>query len=36
MLRREFLLGAAAVVAAALPAQAEPPKPFSPDVWPPL
>ena len=36
MLRREFLLGAAAGVAAALPARAEPSKPFSPDLWPPI
>ena len=36
MLRREFLLGAAASVAAALPARAEPSKPFSPDLWPPI
>ncbi len=36
MLRREFLLGAAASFAAALPARAEPSKPFSPDLWPPI
>jgi protein-L-isoaspartate(D-aspartate) O-methyltransferase len=36
MLRREFLLGAAASVAAALPADAEPLKPFGPDLWPPM
>ncbi len=36
MLRREFLLGAAAAVAAVLPAHAEPRKPFSPDLWPPM
>ena len=35
MLRREFLLGAAAAVAAVLPAHAEPRKPFSQDLWPP-
>jgi protein-L-isoaspartate(D-aspartate) O-methyltransferase len=36
MLRREFLIGAAASVAAALPAYAGPPKPFGPDMWPPM
>jgi len=37
MLRREFLIGAAAGLAAAVvPAWAEPPKPFRPDLWPPM
>ena len=36
MLRREFLIGAAASVAAALPAYAGPPRPFGPDLWPPM
>jgi len=36
MLRREFLIGAAASVAAARPAYAGPPKPFGPDMWPPM
>ena len=36
MLRREFLLGAAASAAAAFPALAEAPKPFRGDMWPPL
>jgi len=37
MLRREFLLGAAAAGAAGVfPAHAEPRKAFSPDLWPPL
>jgi protein-L-isoaspartate(D-aspartate) O-methyltransferase len=36
MLRREFLIGAAASVASALPAYAGAPKPFEPDVWPPM
>ncbi len=37
MLRREFLVGAAAgVAAAALPAYADAPRPFRPDLWPPL
>ncbi len=36
MLRRDFLIGAAASVAAAYPAYAEPPKAFRPDLWPPL
>jgi protein-L-isoaspartate(D-aspartate) O-methyltransferase len=36
MLRREFLIGAAASLAAALPAYAGPPKPFGPDMWPPM
>jgi protein-L-isoaspartate(D-aspartate) O-methyltransferase len=35
MLRREFLLGAAAS-AVALPAYADPPKPFQGGMWPPL
>ena len=35
MLRREFLIGAAASVAA-LPAAAAPEKAFAPDLWPPL
>jgi protein-L-isoaspartate(D-aspartate) O-methyltransferase len=36
MLRRDFLIGAAAGVAAAFPAWADPPKPFRSDLWPPL
>jgi protein-L-isoaspartate(D-aspartate) O-methyltransferase len=36
MLRREFLLGAAASAGAAFPALAEAPKPFRGDMWPPL
>ena len=36
MLRREFLIGAAASVAAAFPADAGAPKPFRPDLWPPM
>jgi protein-L-isoaspartate(D-aspartate) O-methyltransferase len=36
MLRRDFLIGAAAGVTAAFPAWADPPKPFRPDLWPPL
>ena len=36
MRRREFLIGAAASVAAAFPAHAQPPKPFRPDLWPPM
>ena len=39
MRRRDFLLGAAAASAAAaapLPAYAEPPKAFRPDLWPPM
>jgi protein-L-isoaspartate(D-aspartate) O-methyltransferase len=36
MRRREFLIGAAASVAAAWPAYAGPPKPFGPDLWPPM
>ncbi len=36
MLRRDFLLGAAAALAAAVPAYAEPPRPFQPDLWPPM
>jgi protein-L-isoaspartate(D-aspartate) O-methyltransferase len=35
MLRREFLLGAAAGVFAACPARADAPKPFRRDTWPP-
>ena len=36
MLRREFLISAAASVAAVLPAYADPPRPFGPDLWPPM
>jgi protein-L-isoaspartate(D-aspartate) O-methyltransferase len=36
MLRRDFLIGAAASLAAVVPAWANPPKPFRPDLWPPL
>src|SRR5208282_1923943 len=36
MLRREFLLGLAASVASVSPAYAGAPKPFEPDMWPPL
>ena len=36
MLRREFLVGAAASIASALPALADPPKPFGQDMWPPI
>ena len=36
MQRREFLIGATASLAAARPALASPPKPFRPDLWPPL
>ena len=36
MLRRDFLIGAAAGVAPAFPAWADPPKPFRCDLWPPL
>jgi protein-L-isoaspartate(D-aspartate) O-methyltransferase len=36
MLRREFLLGAAVCAAAALPAHAQVPRPFRPDLWPPM
>ena len=37
MLRRDFLIGAAAAgVAAAVPAWADPPRPFRPDLWPPM
>ncbi len=36
MLRREFLIGAAASAVAALPAHAAPPRPFRPDLWPPM
>ena len=36
MLRREFLIGAAASVASALPAYAGPPRPFGPEMWPPM
>jgi protein-L-isoaspartate(D-aspartate) O-methyltransferase len=36
MLRRDFLLGAAAGVLAALPARADAPKPFRGDFWPPM
>lgn len=36
MCRRDFLLGAAAGIAAALPARADVPRPFSPDLWPPM
>lgn len=36
MLRRDFLLGAAAGVLAACPARADVPKPFRPDLWPPM
>jgi protein-L-isoaspartate(D-aspartate) O-methyltransferase len=39
MQRRDFLIGAAtasAATALALPACAEPPKPFRPDLWPPV
>ncbi len=36
MLRRDFLIGAAAGLAAALPAYADAPKPFRPDLWPPM
>ncbi len=35
MRRRDFLIGATASLAA-FPARAEPPKPFRPDLWPPL
>jgi protein-L-isoaspartate(D-aspartate) O-methyltransferase len=35
MLRREFLIGAAASLAA-VPAYADPPRPFQPDLWPPM
>jgi protein-L-isoaspartate(D-aspartate) O-methyltransferase len=35
MLRREFLLGAAALAATALPARAAIPTAFRPDLWPP-
>ena len=34
MLRREFLIGAAASLVS--PALADPPSPFQPDLWPPL
>jgi protein-L-isoaspartate(D-aspartate) O-methyltransferase len=36
MLRRDFLIGAAASIAVARPAYAEPPKAFRADLWPPL
>jgi protein-L-isoaspartate(D-aspartate) O-methyltransferase len=36
MLRREFLTGAAASLAAVLPAYADPQRPFRPDLWPPM
>jgi protein-L-isoaspartate(D-aspartate) O-methyltransferase len=36
MLRREFLIGAAASVVCASPAYAGPPRPFGPDLWPPM
>jgi protein-L-isoaspartate(D-aspartate) O-methyltransferase len=36
MRRRDFLLAAAAGVAAAFPAHADPPGPFRPDLWPPM
>jgi protein-L-isoaspartate(D-aspartate) O-methyltransferase len=36
MRRRDFLFGAAASLAAALPARAEAPKPFGPNLWPPM
>jgi len=36
MLRRDFLIAAAAGVAAALPAYAGAPGPFRPDLWPPM
>jgi protein-L-isoaspartate(D-aspartate) O-methyltransferase len=36
MLRREFLIGVAASAATVLPAAAEPPRAFRPDVWPPM
>ena len=36
MRRRDFLLGAAATVASACPALANPPTPFALDLWPPL
>ena len=36
MRRRDFLIGAAAGLAAALPARAEAPKPFGPNLWPPM
>ena len=36
MLRRDFLLGAAAGALAAFPARADAPKPFQRDSWPPL
>ena len=36
MLRREFLLGLAASVASVSPAYAGAPKPFEPDMWPPM
>jgi len=36
MLRRDFLIGAAAGGAAAFPAYADAPKPFRPDFWPPM
>jgi protein-L-isoaspartate(D-aspartate) O-methyltransferase len=36
MLRRDFLLGAAAGVLAACPARADAPKPFRRELWPPM
>ncbi len=36
MLRRDFLIAAAAGLAAALPAYAGAPAPFQPDLWPPM
>ena len=36
MLRREFLFGLAASVASVSPAYAGAPKPFEPDMWPPM
>jgi protein-L-isoaspartate(D-aspartate) O-methyltransferase len=36
MLRREFLIGAAANILAANSARADGPKPFRPDMWPPM
>ncbi len=36
MLRRDFLLGAAAAILAARPAQADAPKAFQRDFWPPM
>ena len=36
MRRRDFLFGATASIAAVLPAGADVPRPFSPDLWPPM